>query len=223
MECLSKKWPYGRSLILKRCCGTDRRIWVENLEKTFQVSDWKMEEISSYCPYLRHLYIDRQRVVWSGVEEDTFWRKVGKHLETLCISTIERIQQARLIKDHCRKIKSLDLSGRGGQENGEISKSIASYGRHLGNTELKNKSETQMRRVKRACPNSRLDLSIDYGLLGPAIIILGDKLEDIQASMEYDSSEAADLPRNRSQIYRNWRLAGFIIANILSFLVIFDY
>lgn len=207
IDYLSTKWPNVQSLILD-CDAPEGRVWLEMFGKNLvclrseYFLHWR--EISTFCPGLRHLYLGT--VDCHGEYGYTFWKKVGKNLETLSIHvTLGGLNQISLIKEHCRGIKRLLLSGSDGEVNDEISKRIVSYGDQLVGAELTFMSEAQMLLVKNSCSNSRFDLCIEYDDLGPALSMLGDKIGAIESgawpwrvhaperSVDWDGGEKSDL------------------------------
>jgi len=125
-----------------------------------------------HCPLLRQIYLESMPLT---LREPTLWKSLGGALETLVIYTrISATIDITGISKYCRKINRLEMTGNNDGVRDAISK-----------------TESQVRRVKDACPRTRVVLVTTETLLGPSLNIVGSELEEVGVD-EYDYTQGWD-------------------------------
>jgi len=193
---VSTKFPNIRSLIL-RVNAPSERVWLKMMGthsniKSLRTYGTEYTSIATYFPYLRHLHLYKLNT--SGYSDKLNWKKVAANIETLSVCnllTIENIDEIESVTKYCRKIKHLELSGMDEAAKDAISKCTSSYGGQLECAKLHAMSESQLLRVKRACPTARIAFSTGYlgmnsSLIATTLKIGGSELKEANVSFKND-------------------------------------
>jgi len=149
--------------------------------------------IGKYCPNLLHLYLYYLPNYYCETEA---WRQFCKKLETLSVFyPTDAIQVVKYVEKYCRKIKQLELSGQNEDVREAISKCIASYGTQLMCFRAYMFSSAQLLRVKKACPNTSVELVANGDMVERSAKIVGKELKEIsvRALQTYQGGENSDV------------------------------
>jgi len=142
-------------------------------------------DIAKYCPQLRHLYLFDMH--WDDYDMIP-WDKVGEKLETLSVYVpLDDIDIIQFVEERFYMIKRLELSGNNHAAREAISKCIATYGNHLERVRLDSLTESQLLRIKSACPKARIELITKKVLLAQSLKIVGGELEEVTVDSGDDS------------------------------------
>jgi len=191
-DLISEHCPHIRSLVLG-CDDTMARVCLEKLGP--KIESLYCNIISSgtaaHCSRLRNLYLTEMELQASDAK---VWETIFGNLETLHVESPVEMYLVDFVKKSCRKIKSLELSGKDDAVMDAISKCIAHYGFQLCHVLLHLMTEDQLLRVKIACPKTQISLSTNRLRLAPALKIAGCELKKASLLLGDGSQEPEHVP-----------------------------
>jgi len=187
VDCISENFPNIRELHLD--VGLTEGDWIRELGQRIEslYCDDFLMDVAKCCPNLRHLYL--YDIVGHKYDVKS-WEKSLENLETFCVlRATQSIDVIEFVEKFCRKIKRLELDGGGDEVQEALSKCISSYGNQLERVRLHSMTESQLLRIKSACPNARIELIIYEELLAQSVKIIGCELVKVAVYPIDDSQE----------------------------------